>query len=92
MSESVDDILRELSGISFAPSEEQTSQSDFFEESDTAGTEVSHTAHTPSVTETLLAVRELIEEPEMESGPQSTSAGQDIPSRPEPAKSSVKKG
>lgn len=91
MSESVDDILRELSGISFAPSEEQTSQSDFFEESDTAGTEVSHTAHTPSVTETLLAVRELIEEPEMESGRQSTPTGQDIPSRPEPAKSSVKK-
>ena len=75
MSESVDDILRELSGISFAPSEEQTSQSDFFEESDTAGTEVSHTAHTPSVTETLLAVRELIEEPEMESGRKARQPG-----------------
>ena len=65
MSESVDDILRELSGISFAPSEEQTYRMDLMDETNRSGTDGAGAVHTPSVTETLLAVRELIEEPDV---------------------------
>ena len=65
MSESVDDILRELSGISFAPSEEQTYRMDPMDETNRSGTDGAGAVHTPSVTETLLAVRELIEEPDV---------------------------
>ena len=70
MSQSVDDILRELSGISFAPSDEQPSSEPSFSEDtpsygkdDSYHTQASQAVHTPSVTETLMAVRELIEQP-----------------------------
>lgn len=90
MSQSVDDILRELSGISFAPSDEQpSSESDFSEDIVSSGTEYSQPVHTPSVTETLMAVRELIEQPEKTSSPHEQAVSPDtntgFPSQPETA-------
>ncbi len=82
MSQSVDDILRELSGISFAPSDEQLS---FSEASPTYGdessldTQASRESHTPSVTETLMAVRELIEQPEKSSAAKENTGRLDVP-------------
>ncbi len=84
MSQSVEDILRELSGISFAPSDElPPSEPDLLQEAVPSPTGV----HTPSVTETLMAVRELIGQPEKTSGSHENverpEADTSYPSQPE---------
>ena len=56
MSQNIDEILRELSDLSFEPSEEPSGEK-------LPDGDWPHGGHTPSVTETLMAVRELIGEP-----------------------------
>ncbi len=64
MSQNVDDILRELSGLTFQPQESAQEDVLYSASSSEPAVKVSRGGHTPSVTETLAAVRELIGEPE----------------------------